>query len=112
MPKWPRRRMRKGRGSLTPPTSNSACALIAQLYSPWEACHAVRPASRCSSRWLRHRGHPGAPAAVPTAEVCYLGLSDAGKRAMAMDEVKRRSDACENHKDEIARIYESEPRAS
>jgi hypothetical protein len=49
---------------------------------------------------------------MPTAEVCYLGLSDAGKRAMAMDEVKRRNDACENHRDEIARIYESERRAS
>ena len=49
---------------------------------------------------------------MPTAEVCYLGLSDAGKRAMAMDEVKRRNDACENHKDEIARIHESERRAS
>jgi hypothetical protein len=49
---------------------------------------------------------------MPTAEVCYLGLSDAGKRAMAMDEVKRRNDPCENHKDEIARIYESERRAS
>jgi hypothetical protein len=49
---------------------------------------------------------------MPIAEVCYLGLSDAGKRAMAMDEVKRRNDACENHKDEIARIYESERRAS
>jgi len=49
---------------------------------------------------------------MPTAEVCYLGLSDSGKRQMAMDEVKRRNDACENHKDEIARIYESERRAS
>jgi len=48
---------------------------------------------------------------MPIAEVCYLGLSDAGKRAMAMDEVKRRNDACENHKDEIARIHESERRA-
>ena len=48
---------------------------------------------------------------MPVAEVCYMGLSDAGKRQMAMDEVKRRNDACENHKDEIARIYESERRA-
>jgi len=49
---------------------------------------------------------------MPVAEVCYLGLSDAARRQMAMDEVKRRNDACENHKDEIARIYESERRAS
>ena len=49
---------------------------------------------------------------MSSAEVCYLGLTDTGKRAMAMDEVKRRNDACENHKDEIARIYESERRAS
>src|SRR4051812_46626787 len=49
---------------------------------------------------------------MPTAEVCYLGLSDQAKRALAMDEVKRRNDACENHKDEIARIYESERRSS
>jgi hypothetical protein len=49
---------------------------------------------------------------MPIAEVCYLGLSDQGKRQMAMDEVKRRNDACENHKDEIARIYEREHRAS
>jgi len=49
---------------------------------------------------------------MPIAEVCYLGLSDSGKRQMAMDEVKRRSDACENHKDEIARIYENERRSS
>ena len=48
----------------------------------------------------------------PIAEVCYLGLSDASKRTMAMDEVKRRNDACENHKDEIARIYENERRSS
>jgi hypothetical protein len=49
---------------------------------------------------------------MPIAEVCYLGLSDSSKRAMAMDEVKRRNDPCENHKDEIARIYEAEHRAS
>ena len=49
---------------------------------------------------------------MPIAEVCYLGLSDSGKRQMAMDEVKRRNDACENHRDEIAQIYASERRAS
>lgn len=49
---------------------------------------------------------------MSTAEVCYLGLSDAAKRAMAMEEVARRNDSCEKHKDEIARIYESERRAS
>ena len=49
---------------------------------------------------------------MSTAEVCYLGLSDAGKRPMAMEEVARRQDSCEKHKDEIARLYESERRAS
>ena len=49
---------------------------------------------------------------MSTAEVCYLGLSDAAKRTMAMEEVARRSDSCEKHRDEIARIYESERRAS
>jgi hypothetical protein len=49
---------------------------------------------------------------MPIAEVCYLGLSDQSQRAMAMDEVKRRNDACENHKDEIAQIYASERRAT
>ena len=49
---------------------------------------------------------------MSTAEVCYLGLSDAAKRTLAMEEVARRQDSCEKHKDEIARIYESERRAS
>ena len=49
---------------------------------------------------------------MSTAEVCYLGLSDAAKRTMAMEEVARRHDSCEKHKDEIARIYQSERRAS
>jgi hypothetical protein len=49
---------------------------------------------------------------MTTAEVCYLGLTDTAKRAMAMEEVVRRGDNCEKHKDEIARIYEGERRAS
>ena len=49
---------------------------------------------------------------MTTAEVCYLGLSDTAKRAMAMEEVARRRDSCEKHKDEIARIYEAERRNS
>jgi hypothetical protein len=49
---------------------------------------------------------------MTTAEVCYLGLTDTGKRAMAMEEVARRGDNCEKHKDEIARIYEADRRAS
>src|SRR5437870_219804 len=86
--------MRNGRGSRTPPTSKSRCSLIVPtLYSPpREACHAYRPAS--------------------TAEVCYLGLSDQGKRTMALEEVARRGDSCEKHKDEIARMHERNRRAS
>ena len=49
---------------------------------------------------------------MSTAQVCYLGLSDSGKRAMATEEVARRGDNCEKHKDEIARIYEAERRGS
>jgi hypothetical protein len=49
---------------------------------------------------------------MTTAEVCYLGLTDTAKRAMAMEEVARRGDNCEKHKDEIARIYEGERRGS
>jgi hypothetical protein len=55
---------------------------------------------------------PGRLQEMSTAEVCYLGLSDAAKRTMAMEEVARRNDSCEKHKDEIARIYESERRAT
>lgn len=49
---------------------------------------------------------------MSAAEVCYLGLSDPGKRTMAFDEVARRGENCEKHKDEIARIYEAERRPS
>ena len=46
------------------------------------------------------------------AEVCYLGLSDPGKRTMALEEVARRGDSCDKHKDEIARMHERDRRAS
>ena len=42
------------------------------------------------------------------AEVCYLGALEPQSRQMAADEVRRRSEDCSKHADEIAKLRDQE----
>ena len=48
---------------------------------------------------------------MSTAEVCYFGMVEPEKQQMAMDEVRRRNDDCNQHSAEIAKIRDLEARA-
>lgn len=47
---------------------------------------------------------------MPTAEVCYIGMTEPEHRQMADAELKRRNDDCISHRAEIANIQAQQAR--
>ena len=44
---------------------------------------------------------------MPVAEVCYVGATEWQYRRVADEELKRRGERCENHRDEIIAVHKA-----